>query len=69
MQRQGTENYIDLCWTRMLCVDVDGLYASEPKYTNEDTGCYVSLEKAEMTSGEIVQTGWVGICYCRLDSN
>lgn len=51
-------------------MDVGGLLASKPKYTNEETGCYVSLKKVEMTLGlfiKIVLMGWAGICYCQLE--
>lgn len=53
----------------MQCVHVDGLCASKPKYTSEETGRYIILKQVEMTLGsfpEILLMGWVGIRYCQL---
>lgn len=46
-----------------------GLCSSKPKYTHEETGCYVILRKVEMTLSlytEMILMGWVGIDYCQL---
>lgn len=45
------------------------MWTYKPKYTNEETGCYIILSKVEMTLGlfsKFVLMGWVGICFYQL---
>lgn len=62
--------YLKLYWFMLDShVHVDGLCSSKPKYTNEETGCYIILKKLEMTLGlftQIVPMGRAGICQLKL---